>query len=380
MFSPYYPPHLGGLENYAQELAKHLGKMNTYSVTIITSDIPQKKQYPEYDSHTDIIRLPSFEPVSNFPVPKIWHPLFWHQLRQARYGLLVTSYKRPIFISHTRFFLSSLMAGILAKTYRIPWIHIEHGSAHVTVSNKFTSFFAYIYDQAIGKWVLRHSDQNIAISQAVAKFINKFDNRPVEVIYRGIELENISLIKPADTPSNKIIIVTAARLFKWKGIDIAMQAVTQLPPETQKNILYLIIGSGEDQQRLKQFEKDNIKLIGALSHHETLSYLQRADIYLHPSLPGGGLATSLLEAMACSCAIAATPNEGAYDVIAQNVNGLLINEPTPTSIAQTLEILVNDNELRRRLSLQAQKTAREICDWDKSVQKITRLMSDISKL
>ena len=52
-------------------------------------------------------------------------------------------------------------------------------------------------------------------------------------------------------------------------------------------------------------------MLGGIKWEEAIGILKISDIYIHSSFPGGGLSTSLLEAMNCKCAVIATKNEGA---------------------------------------------------------------------
>ena len=85
-------------------------------------------------------------------------------------------------------------------------------------------------------------------------------------------------------------------------------AVKSLPKELKEKIVFLIIGDGEDFFRLQKLtESENcIKMLGNLPREKVWSILKSSDIYLHSANPGGGLSTSLLEAMYCRCAVIAT--------------------------------------------------------------------------
>ena len=99
-----------------------------------------------------------------------------------------------IIVSRTRFFLTSLLALLYVKIKKKKLIHIEHGSDYVQLSSQFKTNIAKIYDWTFGLLVFRFSNQNIAISQAVKKFILKFDQRSMPVIYRGLETKEIDKI------------------------------------------------------------------------------------------------------------------------------------------------------------------------------------------
>jgi glycosyltransferase involved in cell wall biosynthesis len=242
---------------------------------------------------------------------------------------------------------------------------------------------ARLYDGIIGQRIFRAATVNVAISQAVQRFIQRFDTRPAPVIYRGLNLEKYNNILPALPPSitsatDKIVIVTACRLYQWKGLQYAIQAIQELPPATQSNIIYAIAGSGEDARQLSRQAKPPVVLLGALSHERCIGLLKWADIYLHPSLKGGGLSTSLLEAMYCECAAITTPHEGADEFIQDGVTGIMIPAAAPHAISRAIERLVAERHTRRTLGQAARQRVQGTISWDASWRAFERLIVSLT--
>ncbi len=362
---------MGRLENHSDEFNRHLAQ-NGADIVVFTPNLPSGniEQEIKYD-RVRIIRYPAFEIIPNYPVPKLWNFYFWRQfisLFQADFDTV---------ISRTRFFLTSLFALVYSKIKRVYWVHIEHGSDFVTLSSPLKSYLAKIYDKTFGKIIFISSDINVSISKAVQNFIATFDKRPSPIIYRGIDFDRINLIQPDNTIAikypNKIIISTVARLYKWKGIAHSIEAIRSLPKEIQSKIVFFIVGDGEDFNYLKLLTKNlPIEMLGKLPSDNALSILKKSDIYIHSSLPGGGLSTSLLEAMSCGCAIIASPNEGADEVIDGN-NGILIKETSAQLIQQGIITLVSDAEKRISYGKNAKKNVLEKFLWEKSILSYTNV-------
>jgi glycosyltransferase involved in cell wall biosynthesis len=374
VFSPYYPPHTGGLETHSDEFNKHLAR-NGVDVLVFTPNIPYTEDIEElkYD-RVKIIRYPAFEIIANYPIPKFWHPTFW-----KLFGSLFRI-KFDIVISRTRFFLSSLLALIYAKLTRTRWIHIEHGSDFVKISSSFKSAIAKLYDHTFGRIIFCSSDMNISISRAVQNFVAKFDSRKSPVIYRGIDFESIDAITPDETIREqyprKIIISTAARLYKWKGIEHSIEAIRNLPEEIQTKIIFLIIGDGEDYERLKKLSQNlPIAMLGNLPRERVIALLKASDIYIHSSMPGGGLSTSLLEAMYCHCAVIATKNEGADEVIIHQKNGFLLADTHPITTKDALIKIISNPVNRKQYAETAYNTINQKFSWKISERKYLDIFS-----
>ncbi len=376
LFSPYYPPHIGGLESHADEFNKHLSRRGA-SIVVFTPHLPNSAPETEVvHNSVNVIRFPAFEIIHNYPVPKFWSVRFWHLF------LPIFREHYDIVISRTRFFFLSFIALIYAKCTQTYWVHVEHGSDFVKLSSRVKTFIAKLYDYTIGRLIFRCSDLNISISKAVQIFVQKFDKRHSPVIYRGIDFDQLDTIQPNEAFrqkfANKIIIGTVARLYKWKGIEYSIEAIKSLPEDIKSEIVFIIIGDGEDFDRLRKLcDNNSIYMLGNLPREKVLSIVKTFDIYIHSSLPGGGLSTSLLEAMYCGCAVIATPHEGADEVVHDGRNGLLIKSKSPTSTQAAIKNLIKDKAMRTSQGENAHRDILKQFSWKRSIQQYTSLLKII---
>lgn len=86
---------------------------------------------------------------------------------------------------------------------------------------------------------------------------------------------------------------------------------------------------------------------GTVPHEQMASLLTQADVVLNCSLSEGGMANSILEALACSRAVLAADIAGNRSLIEHDVTGLLFRDET--ELASLAERLVIDAALRTRL-------------------------------
>ena len=370
LFSPYYPPHIGGLESHADEFNKHLSQRGA-SIIVFTPRLPESAPEREIlHDNVQIIRFPAFELIRNYPVPKLWSPKFWHLWRELFH------LNADIVISRTRFFLTSLMALVYAKARKKKWVHIEHGSDFVQLSSAFKTFFAKLYDHSFGRLIFRCSDKNVSISKAVRRFVGRFDKRTSPVIYRGLETRTIDAIAP-DTDiraryPGKVILTFVGRLYKWKGVADSIMAIRSLPEDMKSKIVFLIIGDGEDFSSLKALSQNErcIEMLGSLPTKRAIAILKSSDIYLHSAHPGGGLSTSLLEAMYCGCVVIATPHEGADEVVRNGENGILMENHSSDRIKVAATRLLTDGNYNDvSLKSLARQTISENFSWEKSIDR-----------
>ena len=89
-----------------------------------------------------------------------------------------------------------------------------------------------------------------------------------------------------------------------------------------------------------------------------ITYMQSFDMFVLPSL-SEGLSSAILNAMACSLPVIATKVGGIPELVAHDVNGLLVPPGDPASLARAIERLVADPELSFRMGQHGRKRVEE---------------------
>ena len=97
------------------------------------------------------------------------------------------------------------------------------------------------------------------------------------------------------------------------------------------------------------------RYVGSVPHTQMASLLSRADVVLNCSESEGGMANSVLEALACSRAVLAADIEGNRSLIEHETTGLLFRDET--ELASMAERLAVDVALRSRLAAAGQARA-----------------------
>lgn len=371
VFSPYYPPHTGGLENYAHELNKNLTQKHI-NVTVIAPQLPGDAPAEEICDEVRIIRFPAFEIIPNYPLPKFWDYGFWKILSS------IQNKNFAFTISHTRFFfISSLLAFTYSRKSNIKWIHIEHGSDFVQLNNFFYSWCAKTYDLTFGKLTLTMSDEVVAISEAVAKFVKKLQPKTnPRVIYRGFDFQKIDAVLPSTISKQTPLIVYFGRLISGKGVADLIHALSYLKNET---FLCQIIGDGPELEKLQNLSRKlglekQISFTGKKSWNETMSLIKTADIIVNPSYTEG-LPTALIEAALCKKAIVATNVGGTEEIITNNQSGLLVEPNNPKDLSWAIQELLRNEELREEFGKNAREHVIRILSWEKCTTEFINIFN-----
>ena len=375
VFSPYYPPHIGGLETHCDEFNKYLSKKK-FNITVFTPRIPASSLEKEIIySNVTVIRFPAWEIIPNYPIPKFWDNNFfilWKGLGISKYSLV---------ISRTRFFFTSLMAGFFCKKNNVKWIHIEHGSDFVHSSNFIYTFLAKLYDYTLGRCVLKFSDIVVANSIASASFCRSLYKRDYEIIYRGIE--KISIANLAVDPvflkySDKVKIIYVGRLIAGKGIIDLIDAVSLIK---KKDWILFIVGGGPQKEEIKKYIdkkslSQNIVMLGEKVRNEAMKLLSLSNVVVNPSY-SEGLPTSIIEASMFGKAIVATDVGGTNEIVKDKVSGLLVKPKNIIELKNGIEMFLDSKSLRKSMGKKAIFQSKKF-NWENSILMYLKIISKLS--
>ena len=168
-------------------------------------------------------------------------------------------------------------------------------------------------------------DHFIANSPVVADRIQKYYRREAVVIPPPVEASRF-LFDPAAQSEDYFLIVS--RLLPYKRIDLAIQACNRL------HLPLVIIGSGRDEQRLKQMAAPTIRFLGRLSDTEVIDYYAHCRALILPGEEDFGITP--LEAQASGRPVIAYGAGGALASVVDGVTGTFFHEQTVESLAATL--------------------------------------------
>src|SRR5262249_11238888 len=187
-------------------------------------------------------------------------------------------------------------------------------------------------------------------------------------VYNGIDLERflaprVETARPrhgeqALVAPHRPRIASVGRLVAFKGFDDLIDACAKL---ARRRIDFVcdIIGDGPLretlQAKIEQLDlASRVNLPGSLSQGAVLEKLQAADIFALASTTDTQGATDvfptvILEAMASARPVVSTRLAGIPELVVDRQTGMLVGPGDSTALAQALEPLLRDPELRSRL-------------------------------
>ena len=201
---------------------------------------------------------------------------------------------------------------------------------------------------------------------------------PIKVAQLGVDIHRFvpttskRLSKKNAGVDNKLVIGYVGRISKEKNTQVLLEAFHKL--KRQDRLALLMVGDGPKRQ-VEVFQTvSNCRVTGFVNNVQ--DYLQAMDIFVMPSLTETtSLAT--LEAMSCGLPVIATRVGFMKQYIVKDKNGLFFPRNSAATLTIKLQQLLHNPELRRRLGENARKTIAYSFSWDRSINRIIRLLQRV---
>lgn len=160
--------------------------------------------------------------------------------------------------------------------------------------------------------------------------------------------------------------VESARLLKARGVDVEMRLIGSPDPGNSTSIT---------QQDLERWEHDGY--VHLLGHRKDIAEQYAvANIVCLPSYREG-LPKSLIEAAACGRAVVTTDVPGCRDAITPDVTGILVPVKNASALADAIQTLLANAELRQRMGIAGRKLAEDVFTIEKVVDQHMKIYKSV---
>lgn len=181
--------------------------------------------------------------------------------------------------------------------------------------------------------------------------------------------------------SDDIVILVqgfTAEQKKMEGVKLVLESTKKLSQKFPK-IKLLITREGFYSEELKFFSKIHdvtnfVIFTGDLQDDEPYTALKRSNIFVHPYVGEMAIGIALLEAMVMGKPIIMTSTGGNPEIIEDKINGLII-EPTINNITDSIEYLIENENVGSALGINAKKTIERKFCMEKFVDSILAIYS-----
>lgn len=251
----------------------------------------------------------------------------------------------------------------------------------VMVDGNFPRFYAGLspFVQRLGRKVMNLIDALGVQSPAWQVYYDSvFPNTRKVVVQGGVDVD---YFMPSEEPrtGDCISFLYVGWMIAAKGIWDLLDAAALLKKQTTTSFRLRLIGpafgqEGEIQARIRAACLEGIVDYGGrLSQQGLLQEFHAAQVFILPS-HFEGFPVALLEALSCGLACVATNVGGCFDILDRGKAGILTEPHNPQELANAMVQLMNDVELRLRLSRAARERAKREYSFERSLESYRGLI------
>lgn len=335
----FFIPNLmhGGAEKVLVNLVNNLDRKK-YDITVQTLfDVGVNKKYLKKDIHYKYFFKKIFR--GNSIILKLFSPEFlYKKIVRDKYDIVVSYLEGPA---------ARIISGCPYKdTKKVSWIHIE-------LNNK-DLFSKGFRDFQEAKNCYEKYDKIICVSNTVKQiFLDVSDIKQgnVDVLYNTNETEDIikrskEVVDDIKFSNDIINICSVGKVIEKKGYYRLAQVHKKLMNEGFNHNIY-IIGIGEDEQRIRNYLKENnledsYKLIGFRDN--PYKYVAKSDLFICSSYREG-FSTAVTESLVVGTPVVSTLCSGAQELLGYNNEYGLVVENSEEGIYQGMKKLLEDRVL-----------------------------------
>ena len=199
----------------------------------------------------------------------------------------------------------------------------------------------------------------------------------LEVARLGVD-SSIFSPRPFNPSPETFEIICVGRLAPAKGQHILVEALHALAQRDYK-VRLRIVGDGPDRESLeKQVRQlgitDQVIFEGAVNQDRIRELYVSADIFSIPSF-AEGIPIVLMEAMAMEIPCVTTRITGIPELIRNGEDGLLVAPSDAQGLADALERLMTDKQLRKTLGKNGRKRVMDKYDLARNVNRLAEVFS-----
>jgi D-inositol-3-phosphate glycosyltransferase len=372
----FFPPHMGGIEKVSYEQSKRLTKIG-YQIDVLTSKIRGRNEHPARG-----IRVFNYSTINLAERIGVPYPI-----------LSVDAYRKfaevirkcDLVHSHGHVYMSSYLAGKVAKRYKKPFVLTQHNT--FIDYQSWLNTIEHLNDLTIGKAVLNDADRIIVVSNKTRDYVRRLgaEKTKISVIYNGVDTDyfhpanKMESRKKLGLPKNRKIILSVRRLVYKNGLGTLIESVP-LVARNHPDTLFVVAGKGPSRKliedRIKELGiEDNIKLTGFVPDKLLPMYYDAADYFVLPSASGEGLPLVLLEAMSSGLPVLATKVGGTPEIINHMKDGVLVPPRNPELMAEAMSKLLSEEELGAAIGEEARRIVVDRFSWENNLRQLQTIYS-----
>jgi len=338
--APYYPPHTGGLERYAHEVAQACVKEGTYRIVVLTTGEEQVETTETFEG-VEVRRLPVDFRVSNTPLSLRWVGMVRRILREVRPDLV-----------HIHAALPGLQdIVVMALDIRVPLIVTQHGGS-LAKGALVMDVIAWIYEHTFLRILFARAryigcSSDFVRTSYVSQHLHK-----AETLTPGVDSERFFPTDRVDGTTECMLLAIGGLKSgeEHKRLGQVIDTLAQLRSEGL-DVQLTVVGDGDltylyKRQAAQVQCQDAVHFVGRLDHDALATVMRESDVFVLPST-NDSFPTVILEAMASGLPVVSTHVGSIGDMVVHGETGYLVAPRDTVAFTQHVRMLVADASVRR---------------------------------
>ena len=383
-------PETGGLNVYVRELARELSERG-HSVDVFTrraGDVPAAEPaLVDGSPHARLIHIDAG------PAEYVEKALLPDYLDAFEAGIADFAQREGLAydVVHSHYWLSGVAGERLKARWGVPHVAMFHTLGEVKNRSRISELEPAARIDA-ERLIARDADRTVVASRDEQELLVRLygaDPKRIAVVPCGV---NLDLFQPVgkEEARRKLslrdddrILLFVGRLEPLKGVDILLGAAAQVESET--DCFVLVIGGDSAAQdgemaHLRHLASElgiaeRVNFLGAVDHEKLPLFYSAADVCVVPSFyESFGLVA--LEAMACGTPVVASRVGGLTATVRDGETGYLIPWRCPEPFAERLELLLDNEQLRRAFGEQARAEVQRF-RWANVAESVLGVYGDV---
>ena len=361
IFAYDFPPSSGGISRLCYEIA--VGQEPYFDEIVVLTRKKEGEHKPSKKANFKLIELPTkrikceskaleilkrFDKSSTTILCSLWYP--------EAFLALLSGHKNIFSLAH-----GAELQGGNSKFRKYIW--------HAVLANKVLGKV---------KKVISNSDYTKTLVKQISKNVN------CEALPLGV---NVNQFKPLKQNDKKqyFVVGSLSRIHQFKGYDLILEALLNLPEAIQENISWKIGGtgpylSGFKKKIRRETPRFKVEFLEFIPDEKLVEYYNQLDVFVlftqdipaQNSVEGFGLV--FLESQSCGTPVIGTNTGGITDAIEQGNGGWLLEQDDIKGLTKKIQSLICDKQLLTQQSTLARKRCIEKTSWQTYNQQLSILL------
>lgn len=291
---------------------------------------------------------------------------------------------KPEIIHSASNFVVGMAGAKAAKALGIPSVYEIRGFWHLTQSTKRLGYEGsdhYNLTERLEIETAKISDHVFTITKALKDILieNGISENKITVLPNAVDPSKFNISKKDKRLEkeldfqNKVVIGYIGSFVKYEGLDLLLEACSILKNKLGDCFRLLLVGDGDMMKNLRNMARflqleDIIIFTGRVNHKEVNRYYSLIDI---APLPRKGFRVCELvsplkpfEAMGAGKVLITSSVEALAEIVDDGKTGFVFEKDNAEDLADKLELVILDKELRKQVGNNANKWVIENHSWD----------------